>query len=89
METNGIKEYLESLEGAVIFTNPSFDDAIIGNTHDDRVVYSYSKMVISLINNEGMTFEEAVEFIDYNTIRSLDYVKKAPIVVFERYREEE
>lgn len=89
METNGIKEYLESSEGAVIFTNPSFDDAIIGSTYDDRVVYSYSKMVISLINNEGMTFEEAVEFIDYNTIRSLDYVKNAPIVVFERYREEE
>ena len=31
------------LEGAIIFENPDYDEAIIGVSHDDRVIYSFEK----------------------------------------------
>ena len=38
-------------------------------------------MVESLAKEDGMTYEDAAEFIDYNTIRALPYLgDKAPIV---------
>ena len=77
------KKLIESLEGAVIFTDPEYTEAIVGYTYDDRIVYIYSKMVLLLMERDGMTFDEAREFIDYNTIRSLSYVEKAPVVLFE------
>lgn len=79
------REYLVSigLEDAVVFDCPAFDEAIIGTSTDDRVVYSYSKMIDCLMTNDGMEYEEAVEFIDYNTIRSLPYIENAPIVMYD------
>ena len=68
-------------EDAVVFDNPSYDDAIIGVT-DGRVVYDFDKMVECLVNDEDMSEEEAIEFIEYNTIRALPYIENAPIVMF-------
>lgn len=69
-------------EDIVIFDNPSFDDALIGVSTDDQAVYDFEKMVECLMAEDGMSYEEAAEFIDYNTIRSLPYVEGAPIVVY-------
>lgn len=52
-----------------------FDDAIIGTTmsvHDLRVVYSYHKMVDVLMVRDGMSEDEAMEFIDYNCQMTFD-----------------
>lgn len=68
-------------EDSIIFENPSYDDAIIGTDDNCRVVYDYDKMVEFLMKEDGMTYEEAVEFIDYNTIRALPYYENGPIVV--------
>ena len=70
----------KGLEEAVCIEG--FDDAIIGTTPDDRVVYSYSKMIDCLMVNDGMGYEEAAEFIDYNTIRSLPYIENAPVIMY-------
>lgn len=59
-----------------------FDDAIIGVDTDGHVVYSYSKMVDCLMKQDNMGYEEACDFIDYNTIRSLPYIKDAPVVMY-------
>ena len=68
---------------SIIFTNPDYDDAIIGISHDDRVIYDYDKMLEHLIMNEDMTDEEAADFISYNTIRSIPYAgENAPIVMY-------
>lgn len=68
---------------SVIFTNPDYDDAIIGVSHDDRVIYDYDKMIAHLTVCEEMTIEEAADFISYNTIRSIPYAgENAPIVMF-------
>lgn len=68
------------LESATVFESPSYDDAIIGTTSDDRVVYSFDKMVECLMK-DGMEYEEAVEFIEYNTLRALPYFPDGPVVL--------
>ena len=68
---------------SVIFRNPDYDDAIIGISHDDRVIYDYDKMIEHLITHEDMTYEEAADFISYNTIRFIPYAgENAPIVMY-------
>ena len=70
-------------ENAIIFDNPDYDTAIIGVSEDGRVVYDYDEMVLYLMDGDGMTEEEAEDFINYNTIRSLPYAGEgAPIIVY-------
>lgn len=70
-------------EETVVLENPDYIDAIIGISADDRLIYSYEKMVAYLVEHENMIAEEAAEFIDYNTIRALSYAGAyAPIVLF-------
>jgi hypothetical protein len=73
----------------VIFENPSFDGAIIGVSDDGRAVYDYNKMVAAAMDQEGWTEEEAIDWIEVNTLRSLPYTENAPIIVYSLYREEE
>ena len=71
------------LENSIVFENPDYDSAIIG--YDDvshRIIYDYELMVESLMNEAHLTYEDAVDFIEYNTIRSLPYLgENAPIVM--------
>ncbi len=70
-------------EDVVVFSDFSYDDALIGVTTDNRAVYDYDKMVTWLIENEGFTWDEAAEWIDYNTVRALPYAgESAPIIVY-------
>lgn len=66
-------------EEAVIF--PDYDEAIVGVTDEGLVVYDFDKMVEILVKRDGMEELEAIEFIEYNTIRSLPYFENAPIVM--------
>ena len=70
-------------ENLVVFENPDYDSAIVGVSHDDRVIYDYDKMIEFLVDNEHMDVNDAADFISYDTIRSLSYVgSDAPIVMF-------
>lgn len=70
-------------EGIVILSNYSYDDALVGVSEDGRAIYDYELMVEWLVDTEGMTEEEAAEWIDYNTIRALSYAGAgAPIVMY-------
>ena len=70
-------------EDTLVFDNLAYDKAIIGITTDDRVVYDYDKMVEDLVVNEDFTLEEAIEWIDYNTIGILPYSEdNRPIVMY-------
>ena len=72
---------------AVVFDNHSYDNSIIGTTFDGRAIYSFEKMVQELMADEGWIEEEAIEWIEYNTIRALPYGgEKTPMIV---YTEEE
>ena len=70
-------------EGITFLTNYSYDTALIGVSEDDRAVYDYNKMVEWLMEEEGFTEMEAIEWIDYNTIRALPYMgDDHPIIVY-------
>lgn len=70
-------------EGVVIFSDYSYDDALIGVTTDNRAVYDYDKMIEWLMNTENWSYEEASDWISYNTIRALTYAgENAPIVFY-------
>lgn len=81
---SSVREIIESsgYEDIVIFENPSYDSAFIGISNNDRAVYDYDLMIEYLVNIDGMSEEEAADFISYNTIRSLSYVENSPIVVY-------
>ena len=60
-------------EDVVIFNDFSYDTALIGVSHDNRAIYDYEKMVEWLMENQNWSSEDAIEWIDYNTIRSIPY----------------
>ena len=81
-----LKEHLVSLgyETTVVFENPDYLSAVMGITTDGRLIYDYSKMIKEL-ESEEMTEEEAVDFIDSNTLRVLPYCgEKAPVVLLHK-----
>lgn len=70
-------------EGVKFLTNYSYDDALIGVSHDGRAIYDYNMMIDWLMDKEGWTDNEAVEWIEYNTIRALPYFGEgAPIIMY-------
>ena len=70
-------------EGIKYLVDYSYDDALIGVSHDDRAIYDYEKMVEWLMTKEGWTDNEAIEWIEYNTIRALPYFGDgAPIIMY-------
>lgn len=70
----------EGYEDVIIFENPSYDDAFIGITTKNIAVYNYDKMIEWLIEKEGMDYEEAIEFIDWND--SFYYGEGYPIIIY-------
>ena len=80
-------EVRERLDGdALVFDNPAYDNSIIGQTFDGRAIYDVEAMAEELAADDEITIEEAMDFIDYNAIRSLPYAgEKAPVVVHVEY----
>lgn len=90
-----LKEYLkdsdcaENLSHAIILEGDEFASAAVGVTLDGHVVYDYNSMVSSLASkytdvDSSTAIEQAMEWIDYNTLRSLPYMKSEgnePIIV--------
>jgi hypothetical protein len=66
-----------------VFENPSYESAIIGLSYDERVIYDMDKMIMDLMIKESLSFEDALEFIEYNTLRALPYMGDgAPIILY-------
>ena len=70
-------------EDSLVFDNPAYDGAIIGYTTDGNVVYDYNKMIEELMEDDGLSCEESIEWIEFNAVRSLPYAgEKAPIIMY-------
>jgi hypothetical protein len=72
------------LEEAIVFESPDYDDAIVGyDVCSERVVYDYDLMVESLMGGaDDMDFDDAIDFIEYNTVRVCPYIgERAPIIL--------
>lgn len=66
-----------------MFDDTSYDNSIVGVTTDNRVVYDYNKMIVELMKDEGWSYDDAVDWIEFNTIGSLPYAgEKAPIIMY-------
>ena len=80
-----LKQHLCDLgyEDAIVFESKDYVDAYIGMSDDGRAVYSYDKMIECLMLEDDMTYDEAIEWIDFNTIRALPYYPNGPIVVYD------
>ena len=79
-----IKEWLcdRDYEDTVVLENPDYLSAIVGVSDDGRLIYDYEKMAEHLMTTDGMDYEEACEFIDFNTIGALPYMgEKRPIIM--------
>ena len=69
-------------EDAPHFINPDYEDALIGTTDDGRAVFNYDKMIECLMDEENWSYDEALDWVEYNVIRSVPYMgKRAPIIV--------
>ena len=76
-------ELLACNEDAIIFDNPNFDDSIVGITVEGNVVYDYDKMVSELMEDNNISRQDAIDFIECNTIRAITYAgPTAPIIMF-------
>ena len=94
MTRQDIFDEMESrgFEDTVILDDPSFDDAIIGITEDGHLIYNYDSMVNHMVDsyikegiNEDEAYTSAIEWISYNTIRAIPYMKsygKEPIIAY-------
>lgn len=85
MTENDVRRLIEDYdyEDVVIFSNPDYASAFMGISEDNRAIYDFDKMVKYLVDRDEMTDIEAIEFIEYNTIRALPYVgEKAPIIMY-------
>lgn len=68
----------------IVLDNESYDNSIIGVTFDGRVIYSYERMVEEYMKDNECTEGEAVDWIDYNTIRAIPYLPNPkPVIVSE------
>jgi hypothetical protein len=60
----------EQAEGAIILDG--LDDAIIGIVEEfgnsPRILYSKEKIIDILVERDGMTSEEAIEYYDFNIL---------------------
>lgn len=72
---------MEILEEEECLTADGFDDALVGCTYGSNVVavYDINKMVEVLIC-EGMDYDDAVEFLDYNVV-SAHMGEKTPLYI--------
>lgn len=78
-----LREFLETQghEETMFFENPSFVKAITGITDSGQLIYDYDLMISAAMEEEGWTDEEAIEWIEYNTLRTIPYMGHAhPIV---------
>lgn len=88
MTQEEVKEVLTFMgyEDAILFEDPSYTNAVIGFSDTGQVCYSYEKMIQCLVEEDKMTEEDAMEFIDYNTVRALPYCNPSsnrPIIIYD------
>ena len=71
-------------DNTVVLDPPYLDEAIIGISQDDKVIYSFEELVRARMKHEGCEYQAAVDDIYHNTIDSLPTMGEyAPIILFE------
>jgi len=70
-----LKEYLKGRFGGYALFEPEwYDEGIVGITAGGSVVYSFEKLAEAIMEHDGMDYEDAVDWLCYNTIRTIPYM---------------
>ena len=74
--TDELREYLEGQghEGTTFFENPSFVKAITGITESGQLIYDYDLMIDAAMEETGWEYDDAVDWIEVNTLRTIPYI---------------
>ena len=72
----------EILDTIVLIDTEAYARAVIGITEDYRLIYDYDSMVEGLMEMNKLSEQDAIDHIEYNTIRSLPYIENAPIIKY-------
>ncbi len=76
-----LNEILENYPEEEFLKADGFDDAVIGFEFNTmRLVYDKNKMIHILIENDGMDYEDAVEYLEFNTWCAY-FGEKTPIYI--------
>ena len=74
---NGVDEDISLIEDEAIH------ESLVGVTYDSRAVYNITTMIEEFMNHHNLTYEEALEHIECNIIRSLAYMGENAPVLFD------
>lgn len=90
MSIDDVFEYANKHEIDIMYlNNPSYENSIIGISYDDRIIYDMKLMIKEIMEKDNITETEAIEFIEYNTLKALSYYENAPIILYTRGNEGE
>lgn len=74
---------LDRYADVIIFKNMEFPNALIGISSNNRAVYDFDLMVRDAMDELKCSETEAIEYIEYNTLRALPYGgPRGPIVMY-------
>ena len=60
-----LKETIEGINPEAMFAD-GHDNALMGYSSDGKAIYSADQIVQTLVERDGMTPDEAIEFFDFN-----------------------
>ena len=67
----------------------TFDKGIVGyRPKEKKLVYALSLLIHALVEDNDWEYEEAVEWLYYNTIRACQYGEFAPIILEDTFSDE-
>lgn len=61
-------------EEIVVLEPEYYDEGIVGTDEEGRLIYGYYELVEAIAGNDEMSEEDAIEWVDYNTIRGIPYM---------------
>ena len=76
--------FQEVIKEGVVILEPqdTFNYGIVGyKPKEEKLIYALSRLIHSLCEKEDCEYEEALEWLYYNTIRSSHYVENYPIIL--------
>lgn len=96
---NGESEYISvnkstyrdviSEDTRILEPKDTFDKGIVGyRPKEKKLVYALSLLIGALVEDNDWEYEEAVEWLHYNTIRACQYGEYSPIILEDTFCDE-
>ncbi len=83
---NKLEQILETYPDVEFIKADGFDKAVIGvDLKYYRLIYDYDLAIKTLVEDDGMTLEDAIEYFDYNVLGSLREDIDYPIFIMTNF----